>query len=165
VKREIIIQRARKLREEGWGYQRIADRYKVSVATAYRYSNPESLERKRENDARYRDKNRDRRRKQDRESRLRTRPNCPRCGNPMAHRSVLCEGCRADEVDRRARQIEKWWAEGLPIWEIAEELGWSEVHAGVEIVRLREKGYKLPYRRAVHTTRSGEPKHPEQVAA
>jgi transposase len=161
MRREIKIERARKLRAEGWTYQAIADRYGLSAATAYRYCNPDSIEHKRLYDAEYRETNRERRNAQSRAYRRRTRPPCPQCGNPMAHTSTLCEGCRADEIERRARQIAAWWSEGLTLREIAKRLEWTINHVQVEIVRLREKGYDLPYRHSLN----GKAKFPEQVAA
>lgn len=75
---------------------------------------------------------------------------CPQCGGEMeratARRSGICQACHEDEVDRRARQIERWWAEGLLLKEIASRLGWSLGHIAQEFDRLRAKGYNLPHR-------------------
>lgn len=91
---------------------------------------------------------------------------CTRCGSSCGartawsnaaeaygRRSGLCGSCRAvveaERVAERARQIEAWWSDGLTLREIAERLGWSIGHLKVELFRLREDGYDLPYRYAM----------------
>lgn len=90
------------------------------------------------------------------------RPPCSRCGAPMgvgAHRYErdTCRTCydrdRAAKVAARAERIVAWWDEGLSLQEIADCLGWSRGQVGVEMHRLRRRGYDLPYRRRpVETT-------------
>ncbi|HKN43832.1 MAG TPA: hypothetical protein VJW23_07895 [Propionibacteriaceae bacterium] len=141
----------------------IAERFGVSVTTAQRWVNPDYAERDRQVCREYKDRNREAIRAQNRAYKWEQRVSCPQCGNKMLPESTLCEGCRDDEVDHRARQIETWWAEGLTQREIADRLGWTVAHVGVEINILREKGYDLPYRRS--TFPKGKPRFPELVVA
>jgi len=164
VRREIKIERARKLREEDpkrWTYEALGRRFGVSTPTAYRWLNPEYERRQQAASLAYKNRNREEVRAKNREYKRATRPDCPQCGSPMSHKSTLCEECRADEIDRRARQIEGLWAEGLPLKEIADRLGWTLDRLAYEMHRLREKGYELPYRYDLN----GNAKFPEQVAA
>jgi hypothetical protein len=85
----------------------------------------------------------------------RHRANCVDCGVSLGIRSGWnnakrcrdCEGTRRlDAVDERAKQIVAWWREGRKGREIADEFGWPVNRFSVEMVRLRELGYDLPYR-------------------
>jgi hypothetical protein len=101
---------------------------------------------------------------------------CPDCGEKLAPGSARphlvrrrekargtqnqsCPGC----ARKKRKQIMSWWAEGLTMPEICELLGISKTQLAVDMVRMRELGYDLPYR---YTTgkRAGT-KHPDQVAA
>lgn len=159
LSREQKLVRAKELRGSGLTYREIGEQLGVSTGTVYRWLNPERVapyrngrainpERARALDKRY-----------SREKRYYV--DCPQCGNKMHQDSSLCEGCRADDVDRRARRIEAWWAEGKLMREIADLLGWSRGRLSMEFSRLRAKGYGLPYRRAVYP--NGKPRFPEQV--
>lgn len=157
--REQKIKNARELRAQGLTYAETADYLGGSISTVYRWLNPERT-------APYRNGRAidpERARAYDREYRRNLRINCPQCAGPMKPESTLCQPCHEDEVDRRARQIERWWAEGLTMAGICERLGWTMGHLAVEFHRLREKGYDLPYR-YVEGKRAGH-KFPDQVAA
>lgn len=162
MRREVKIKRARKLREEGWTLRAIADRYGVTPSAVWRWCEPGFAERRKAYDAKYRAEHRESRNAQQRAYRHRTRPACPECGQPMWHKTTLCEGCRTDQVEARRRQIETWWAGGLSLREVADELGWTLPRLSVEVHRMREYGYDLPYR---NQHRSNAPRFPEQVAA
>jgi transposase len=161
VTREQKIAKARELRGQRPRptYREIAEALGVSTGTVYRWINRTASycngreinpERARAHDRRY-----------NKEKRF--YPDCPRCGAKMSPKSSLCEGCRVDEIDRRARQIEAWWGDGLKFREIADRLGWTVGHLSVEMDRLRSKGYHLPYRYKLG--RRAGAKFPEQVAA
>ena len=142
---------AQRLRDEGLTLAEIAGRlgYK-SPSSAWKLLNPErNQERMRKDNAK--------RNEVKREWERRNRASCPECGQPMragsrsvSHRPTRCRKCRTlaerTNVDDRAQRIERWWAEGLKLREIGERLGWTEAHVGVEIGRLRAKGYDLRYR-------------------
>jgi transposase len=165
LSREQKIEKARELRAAGWKYRQIADRLGISTSTAYAWVNPERV-------APYRNGRAidpKRTRAYDREYSRTHRAACPQCGGEMSRTTERsggkCAACHADDLDRRRRQIEGWWSAGLPMPEIAANLGWQRSHLSVEMHRMREQGYSLPYRRAVHNTADGKPRFPEQVAA
>jgi transposase len=143
VTRDQKIASARELREQGFYYREIGERYGVSFSTVYRWLHPERAKE-------FRHRNREALRAYDREYNRTHRAECPSCGGEMDRETGrgggICAGCRADEVDRRAAKIERWWADGLTLKEIAQQLDWSEGHISNELHRLREKGYDLPYR-------------------
>lgn len=156
--REQKIAKARKLRAQRLTYSEIADRLGVPLSTVHRWINPERT-------APYRNGRAvdpERARLVDRIYNRTHRAECPSCGGEMdrgtGRKGGICATCRADEVDRRARQIERWWAEGLTLNEIADALGWSAGHVKHEFHLLREKGYDLPYRYSLSKSR-----FPEQV--
>jgi DNA-binding CsgD family transcriptional regulator len=82
---------------------------------------------------------------------------CRTCAKP--HKQAASRRALAAIHADRDRQIEVWWNEGLSMNEIADRLGWSRAHVQVELHKLRERGYHIPYRYAL--TR---PRFPEQVA-
>lgn len=80
---------------------------------------------------------------------------CDECGKPTKkppgrNAARLCWECHVAEKNERTaergHEIEAWWAEGLTIREIAERLDTTPGFIGVEINRLRLKGFDLPYR-------------------
>ena len=117
----------------------------------------------------YKARHREQLREYDRRYNDENRADCPRCGyvygkgsgtksgghDPRLNFSA-CPGC----TERRCQQIVKWWAEGRSMKEIEAELDWTHDRLSVELHRLRERGYDLPYRR-----RMSKPRFPEQVAS
>lgn len=82
---------------------------------------------------------------------------CGECGAPMGEGSKwrggrLCADCletsREARRDEAAADIERLWAEGISMREMAERLGYSAGFMSVKINRLRRAGYRLPYRQA-----------------
>lgn len=151
---------ARQMREGGALLREIADRFGVSTSTVDAWLNDQDGSKARARKARYRGV-------------------CEDCGAPTSgtrsgldHAPRWCKACGVEhgkEIQRRVlaarhaerdRLIEAWWNEGLSRREIADRLGWTFGHVQVEVCRLRERGYSLPYRYALR-----HPKHPEQVAA
>lgn len=73
----------------------------------------------------------------------------------------LCRACNGVEGAAREREawrehrekVERLWAQGLPSWRIANEMGWNPRtmegfgSPATYIARLRQKGYNLPHRR------------------
>jgi DNA-binding CsgD family transcriptional regulator len=161
VTRDQKIAEARRLRAQGLKYREIAERLGVGTSTVYAWLNPARVRPYRSG----RGIDPQRARAYDREYYRSHKGTCYRCGGERGRgpRTGPCRACVADDVDRRARQIEQWWAEGLTIGEISSRLKWPSGRFGAEMVRLRAKGYDLPYRRAVYP--SGKPKFPDQVAA
>jgi hypothetical protein len=103
----------------------------------------------------------------------RHRASCVDCGERLHAGSAWpsddrlnrrCRECHLEKLylDHRWRDklIEEWWNEGLSMPEICDRLGWSVGHFAMEMNRLREAGYNLPYR-----YRLSDPRHPEQVSA
>lgn len=163
------IEKARELRAAGETYAAIARSVGVHVTTLRRWIVPGEAERSRAISRAYKDRHRAAMRAYGRRYVATHKAECPQCGGEMnretARREGKCEQCHADDVHRRAVQIKGWWAAGLLRKEIAANLGWSLGRISVEMHRLRERGYRLPYRRAVHTTPDRKPRFPEQVAA
>jgi transposase len=156
--REEKIKAARKIRDAGQTYAGIAGALGVSTTTVYRWLNPVQT-------APYRNGRAidpERTRRADREYNRRHGSRCDRCGQdrPRQAKGPLCIACIQDEVDRRARRIEREWAAGRSMSEIAKGLGWTVNHLSRELHKLRERGYSLPYRH-----RLAEPRFPDQVAA
>ncbi len=82
-----------------------------------------------------------------------SRAACSQCGQlcgagsarPSATPSI-CEACRHDEYDRKARKVEKLWNEGKTFPEIQAAMGWTKNMLGRMMDQYREDGYDLPYR-------------------
>lgn len=68
------------------------------------------------------------------------------CGRRRDAKAERCQLCRREDRHERAERIERWWAEGLTLRQIAAKLEWTTNHAGVEVRKLREMGYDLPFR-------------------
>lgn len=140
---------ARRLREMGWTYRRIATHFDVTLATATRWCDDDAR-------LRYNARKRERHR--------RDAVPCPDCGGPMSahNKSKLCALCerrhRSEALMERNWQIVAWWGEGLTIPQIAKRLGWTNGHVRVEMAKLRSKGYSLPYR-------YNQPQRPPGVSA
>lgn len=160
--REQKIARARELRAEGLTYSAVGKQLGTSYQTIRRWLDPDYAEKVRQISRAYKAQHRKALRAYDREYDERHKAECPECGAEVNRRfnGEKCMACRADSRDRRARQIESWWAEGLPLKKIAERLGWTKGSLSREMYWMREVGYSLPYR---HTLSA--PKWSEQVAA
>jgi transposase len=163
MNREQKIQKARELRAGGEKYREIAEEFGVSTTAAYAWVNPERV-------APYRNGraiNPERARETDRLYRKTHRTACTRCGGdrPRQTKGPHCRACIEDAADARGRKLERLWAEGLPLRQIASQMGISLNVLSTDMHRFREKGYDLPYRRRVHSTADGKPRFPEQVAA
>jgi len=136
-----------RLRGEGLSYAEIARRLGCSSAGVLKAANPErAVEYAR------RDRARPGRREAKRESDWRTsRAPCKGgCGRLIWKRSGsgYCSDC--GEVAQRARErtetIVRMWGEGATLREIATVLDSTKATVGVDIARLRKRGYDLPYR-------------------
>lgn len=102
----------------------------------------------------------------------RRRASCAECGRPLSAGSAnhydrpfkLCTDCSATarraKMAARDRQFEEWWAAGLTLQDIADRMGWSREHVGMEFDRARTRGADLPYRRP-----NVKLKFPEQLVA
>lgn len=149
VTRNEKIERAKQLRADGLPYREIGERLGVHLHTAFRWLNPDYEEAQRQVARGYKDRNREAMRVYGREYRRTHKGKCSSCGGEMErqHDGGVCLACREEEVHRRAEMLERWWAEGLTLKEIASKLGLTVNHVGSELNRLRKKGYNLPYRR------------------
>jgi hypothetical protein len=61
-------------------------------------------------------------------------------------RAGMCRGCRVALKEARWREIQRLWARGRPMSEIAARVGCSENHLGTEMARMRQSDWELPYR-------------------
>jgi hypothetical protein len=118
---------------------------------------------------RWKKANREANRERDRRYSEENRATCPECGHIYGRGSGRSDGspkagvlfsCCPGCTEKRRRQVVEWWAEGVSLREIGKRLGWTRGHVAVEIDRMRELGYALPYR-----YKPTRPRHPEQVAA
>jgi hypothetical protein len=165
LSREQKIEKAQKLRDDGLTYREIAERMGCSIPVARRLVNPESLQRKYAYDKAWKDRNREHVRAVDRAYRRTVRATCTSCEGQMGIGSKadgICLECRKDTYHLRCLRIERLWAEGKTFPELMAEFGWNEGRLSVEIHRMRDYGYDLPYRYQHHTS---APRFPEQVAA
>lgn len=139
------IKQARELREDGLTYDAIGRRLGVGKTTVWRWLNPEAA--KAENANR-----RPAQRAYERAKRAKRA-----CGALLgpgsaypSHARTRCAAChRAEEAERvavRGHKIERFWAQGLSLREIADEFVWMVNHLTVEMHGLRAKGFDLPYR-------------------
>lgn len=159
--REEKIAKAQRLRDKGLKLREIAEVMGLSgPRTAWRLVNPE----------RDREQNRARNDKKRAWEAAQPRGVCQDCGAETGlaafrgtKRCFVCHVfSEAERVEVRAHKIEEWWSEGLTLLEIADKLGWSKGHVSMEMHRLREQGYELPYR---HQHHKNLPRFPEQAAA
>lgn len=148
MNREQKIARAKELRAEGMTYGKIAAKVGSSYATVYRWLNPDYIEKQRQASREWKARNKKHCAKYDKEYKESHRGECSQCGGEMDryYDGGVCSSCRFDNRDRRARKIERWWAEGLSIREIADRLAWSEGSLSREMGHLRRMDYDLPYR-------------------
>lgn len=162
--------RARGLRAKGLTYREVGEAMGESKHQAWKRCNREKVN---AGCRRYKATHRERMREYDREYSERNRHTCPDCGHVFGKKSSTesgrpavgvtgrcCPGC----ARARRERIVAWWAEGLSMREIRQRLGWTQSHLAVEMFRMREVGYDLPYRRNVFPTH-GKPRFPGQVAA
>lgn len=151
------IAKAKALRAKGLSNAQIGQRFGVTESAVWKWLNPErTKEIARRSNAKPETKAAKRAWEREHD-----RGVCVSCGEPTgigAERKAAqfgfpgrCAVCRiAEENERvaeRGHQIEALWAEGLTIAQVAERIGMSQEVAWVEIERLREKGFDLPYRR------------------
>lgn len=95
--------------------------------------------------------------------RTRAHDECPSCGGLKTVASSRCRKCQDASYCRAERDalVEKMWADGAPMEEIAQAIGATVAVLGQRINRMRRAGANLPYRR--HVFPKGEPTFPEQV--
>lgn len=160
---------AARLREQGLIYREIAERMGLSsVQEAWNLVN---YEKSKAQVRAYKARNREALREYDKRYSEENRAVCPHCGfvyglgsarisgKPQADVNFSnCSGCRRE----RGEQIVVAWDLGWTLNEIAEWLGWTRGHLGMEFDRLRAEGYDLPYRNRHH---KNPPKFAERVAA
>jgi DNA-binding CsgD family transcriptional regulator len=135
--REEKVKKAQKLRADDLTYEAIGERLGASLATAYRWLNPEYEERQRA---------------VSRAWKRRTAEPCEKCGElkDYTNDSVLCGRCGYEAIyGERNEEILAMWNKGEPGWFIGEQLGMSEtaVLSWINNQRLR-KGEDIPLRRA-----------------
>ena len=141
-----LLEEARRLRERGYSYARIARRLGVSESAVYKGLNPD---RARE----YNRRSNARRNASKREwDRTRGRATCPRCGGPMgagsrspSKRREQCWRCWLDQARRRHELIAEGYRRGLAAREIAEQIGVSVHSVHTTASRLRRAGVDVPY--------------------
>jgi transposase len=137
-------------------YSEIARRVGVTSPTVWKLFNKE---RALESDRRTRDKRRVRRREIDREYSARKRSVCTTCGQhcgigtgKKSHQPEQCRDCFLAAVDAKRDEIRRLWLAGQTMRQIAEAIGTTTNSLGVMMVRMRESGWDLPYRRLAVTS-------------
>lgn len=165
------VARARELREQGATYERIAADLGVGTTTVQRWVKPDFAARQRAASRAWKDAHREQNRERDR---LRAadpdqRGRCEACGGLMGvgtRDDGVCDGCRASQAEARRERIAAMWTAGLSLAAIAADLGTSADCTHVEICRMRDDGWSLPYRRLGPRQPGKHPNlRPEQVAA
>lgn len=146
--REQKIEHAEQLRSQGLTYRDIAALVDTAENTVYCWLNPDYAERNRARSRAWKARNKSAVREHDRAYDEAHKGRCRECGNAVNRRrdGCICMPCREDKRDCRARQIERLWAEGRSLKEIAAELGCTVKSLGVRMVALRKMGYDLPHR-------------------
>jgi transposase len=138
---------ALKLRAEGVPYRQVAEEVGVSMSTVVRWLRPDYAERNREMSRRWKDSHREANRARDRDYMKRDKEPCA-CGKYKFAGTERCGHCeQRHQAHRRRLVIERLWADGLSLREIADRLGMTHGHVNVEIARMRELGgYVVPHR-------------------
>lgn len=160
--RDEKIAEARRLHAAGWRYGQIGDELGVTYSCIYKWLNPEkSQEYNRTQNSR--PTVRKAKRAWDRAN----RKQCE-CGATMARVASRCLACdfKARDEARLVRWalITKLWDQGLPVAEIAPQVGRANANAlGVEMDRMKHAGWHLAPRRpgwTGHTHACGPPTKP-----
>lgn len=144
---------AQALRAEGLTYKQIGERMGgESARKAWMRCN---REREQAKVRKWKSAHREQLREYDRRYTDENRYVCPECGHVYGIGSAVqggrkrkhvhadsCPGC----IAKRRERVIAWWAEGLSLREMADRLGWTVNHLGVELNRMRGAGFELPYR-------------------
>lgn len=80
------------------------------------------------------------------------RGRCTSCGGLRGigvYSEGTCMGCVKAAAEEKRQQIVRLWREGKSLKEIAAILGYQAKALGPLMVRMRKRGYDLPYRRTV----------------
>jgi hypothetical protein len=80
---------------------------------------------------------------------------CAQCGREILRQSTVCVSCwdaaKAEGKKARYREIERRWAAGERMADIAQALGSTPNAIGVSIARMRsEGGWNMPHRIRLH---------------
>lgn len=159
---------ARRLYAELGSYAAVGAALGYCPSTVWKALNSDARRRYYQRDANYPG----RREAKNAESRKLTDVQCLDCPTFLTRGSIRkgSKRCWPCELERRIAsaeptraQIVEWWAAGRTLAQISEALGWTKNHLSVEIARMRDAGYSLPYRYKPRTREHF--KHPEQVAA
>jgi DNA-directed RNA polymerase specialized sigma24 family protein len=118
----------------------------------HRRENPAVAQRDREVSQRWKDANREANRARDRRriADPERRGRCVSCAGLMGHHVFTdgtCAECVSRRHEERCQQVERMWAEGATLREIAAALGTTIGAVGVQIHRMRAEGRDLPFRR------------------
>lgn len=124
--------------------------YRAAISRLRR-ADPELRERDREYSRRWKAEHREQVQASGREYRARedVRGKCQVCAGSMGlnrRQDGVCASCRKAAVLERRAEIQRRWAAGESIRSIAEALGSTDKHVGVEMSRIRATGHDLPYR-------------------
>jgi hypothetical protein len=91
------------------------------------------------------------------------RTHCVDCNAEISRRSRRCHDCSLTHFEHLRQQkfeaLQRLWAKGLPVREIARELGYSASSIGPQIERAKKAGFEFPPRRP------GWKGHTKQVGA
>jgi hypothetical protein len=145
--------KARKLRDDGYGYAEIAKRIGASQTTVYRWLNPAYAERDRAERREWKADNPKAVKAYNRAYNAENRGVCRECGGDCERHHTLCRGCFDAYRARRWEKIEGLWNAGHSFSEICAEMGMAKGYLSNDMFRMREAGRDLPYR---YTMRDGK---------
>ena len=139
-----------RLREQKyWSVARIAAHLGVACSTVYYWLNPELAGRQRRSSREAKRRRRPELAEYNKRYSEDHRERCVGCGLRRLYRQArgdLCRACIVARKEARWQQIQAMWANGQSILQIANALGISKGHLGVEMVAIRRAGWDLPYR-------------------
>lgn len=145
-------EKARQMRADGATLVEVATALGVGTSTVQRWCKPDFAEQQRETSRRWKERHRDELRAYNETYDEAHRLTCPKCGQLMGKRSRRragqeCRSCITRRRDANWARIEAMWAEGALMREIADAMGWTVSHLGVEITRMRKADRYMPHRR------------------
>lgn len=152
--RDEKVAEAVRLHDQGLNDREIGERLGVTGAAVWKWRHPERVREMHRRDAARPERHQRKLAwtRQARQDPTKMKP-CPLCGEATgsflwsSDAPEACETCRRTAIEERWRQIEAWWADGLTMRQIAEELDWTMNHVRAEFGRMRNAGRDLPNRR------------------
>lgn len=141
---------ARRLREDGWTLEAIAQELGYSRKTISGWLDPAIAERQRANNRNWKRKHRRRERERRRRERRENRQPCPECGRLMGRGSGgrRCQKCVDEERAFKTRDLQVRWNRGDTVHDIAEAMGTTPGTVYSLVARARKTGWTMTHRHA-----------------